>query len=309
VPNITVRQEHFSVPSTLNTLLVSFVLGTSLFLLWLASQLPVIWSIPIGIIFSFILLTNYALMHEAAHKVLHNNHTTNKWLGALASWLFPMSFTMFAITHTVHHRCNRTDFEMFDYYYPTDNTLLKYLQWYSILVGIYWPIIPVGSLLMAFVPWIYRTKPFKKARTTAVLFDNFDEKALKTIRIEVITGILFWVAIWQVFSLAWPQTLILYLFFSFNWSTRQYVTHAFSPRHVINGAHNLSVSRLMGWILLNGQWDLVHHQHPDCSWKHLPEYAPLTRPPIKFWPQYFKLWRGPRPNTEPAPEALNAVPS
>lgn len=178
-----------TIPNRLNILIVCGILCVSLSLMWLASQLNLVWSIPIGIVLSFILLTNYALMHDATHDALNSNRPINNILGAVSSWLFPMSFTMFKISHTVHHRCNRTDYEMFDYYYPTDNLFIKYSQWYSILIGIYWPIIPVGSFLMALTPWIYRSKPFLRAKTTAVLFKDFDIQAIRRIRLEVLGGV------------------------------------------------------------------------------------------------------------------------
>lgn len=98
--------------------------------------------------------------------------------------------------------------------------------------------------------------------------------------------------------------LILYGMFGFNWSTRQYVTHAFSPRDVINGAWNLRVGRLHGAMLLNGQWDRVHHQHPHVSWIHLPELARGKAFDLGYWQQYRRLWRGPRCCRKKGPRCL-----
>ena len=98
--------------------------------------------------------------------------------------------------------------------------------------------------------------------------------------------------------------MIFYAFFAFNWSTRQYVTHAFTVRDVKNGALNLSVSRPMAWILLQGQWDLVHHQHPHVSWMYLPLLGRSSKKPVSYLKQYLKLWGGPKPCTERGPEIL-----
>ena len=54
-------------------------------------------------------------------------------------------------------------------------------------------------------------------------------------------------------------------------------------------------------LLLNGNFDLVHHQKPEVPWAHLPRFAPADVPAVGFWRQYFAMWKGPRPNTEPAP--------
>ena len=121
-----------------NILLVVLIQITAFGLLWLGSRLGIFWSIPLGIIFSFVLLTNYALMHDAAHHTLHRNKYVNYVLGVLSCMIFPQSFTLFEVAHQMHHQGNRTDNETFDYYYSTDNAFLKRIQWYGILTGIWY---------------------------------------------------------------------------------------------------------------------------------------------------------------------------
>jgi len=295
---------NHKIPSFINVVIASGVFLLAIILLWVGSRVDLLWSIPLGILFSFILLTNYALMHDATHDVLHENSTVNWLFGMVLSWLFPMSFTVFKVSHVVHHCCNRTDHEMFDCYYDGDSKLIKYIQWYGLLLGLWWSLIPLGNLLLAIHPGVLRTKPFRKARSTAVVFDNYDNRLTWKLRFEVLMAIVFWIAIVNVLSLNWQSILIFYAFFAFNWSTRQYVTHAFTIRDVKNGALNLSVSRLMSWILLQGQWDLVHHQHPHVSWIHLPSLGKTSAKPESYMKQYIRLWKGPRPCKEPGPEIL-----
>lgn len=292
------------IPYKLNTVLLICLQIFALFLLWAGSNLELAWSFPVGIVFSFLLLTNYALMHDAAHHVLHKNKVWNHVLGTIASWLFPMSFTLFEVTHHVHHRANRTDHEMFDYYYPDDNLFIKFGQWYSIMTGIYYPVIPIGSIIMAIAPWILHTKPFKLSKSSGILFDDFGKKEIMNVRFEVLFGIIFWVTIWHVLSLQWQPFLIMYTCFAFNWSTRQYVTHAWTPRDVMEGAANLKVTPLMGKILLNGQWDHVHHRYPYLPWTELANTKYHTQKPIGFWKQYLSLWLGPRANREKSPKVI-----
>lgn len=257
--------------------------------------------------FAFLFLTNYAMMHEAMHMNLHADRRTNQWCGRVLSWFFPVSFHFMQLAHDVHHHYNRTDHEMFDYYYEHDNRLVKFAQWYSILTGIYPPIIPVGSVLFAALPGLFRTRPWQRARSSNIIFNDhlFRPHNLRSIRIDVISGLLFWLLLFGLLKLDPLMVAVAYLPAWFNWSTRQYVTHAFSVRDIVNGAHNLTVSRPMSWVLLNGQWDLVHHQHPSLPWQSLPEKRDSTRTPIDYWKQYFRLWLGPRPNTEPAPVTPN----
>ncbi len=292
------------IPSKLNLVLVFSVQIVALLLLWLGSKLEVVWSVPLGIVFSFLLLTNYALMHEGTHRCLHEDRKMNWLLGTISSFLFPLAFTFFEITHQVHHRGNRTDHEMFDYYYPTDNLFVKWMQWYGILAGFFWIFVPIGSLIMSIWPGALYTRPFRRAKSAEILFDDFTSTDVLKVRVETLFTIIYWISIWQLLSLNWQSVAIMYAFFAFNWSTRQYVTHAWTPRDVIEGATNLKVSKPMSMILLNGNWDLVHHRYPQLPWTELPKKASNTRAPISYWKQYFSLWKGPRRNFEEAPVPL-----
>jgi fatty acid desaturase len=295
---------HYPVPARLNLMVAAAILFSVSGLLWLASQLPLAWAFPIGLIVSFILLCNYALMHEATHGVLHPEPFVNDMVGMVLGWLFPLSFTVLKVTHTVHHCCNRTDHEMFDCYYPDDNRLVKWIQWYGLMFGMWWYLIPIGSLLLAVAPNWLQSPPFRQARTTEVLFDDFGEREILRLRFETVLGILFWILLFLGLKLRWEVVLIAYAIFAFNWSTRQYVTHAFTPRNVRDGALNLRVSRPMGWLLLNGNWDRVHHQHPHVPWLHLPSIGRMEGYDTGYWRHYWRLWAGPCPCQEPGPAIL-----
>ncbi|MDK2125820.1 fatty acid desaturase [Parachitinimonas caeni] len=302
------RRQPPVIAERLNLLLISAVAVLTLGLLWLGSHLPLGGTLLCGLLMAFVLLTNYALMHEAAHRVLHGQRWLNDLLGSFAGMLFPMSFTLLRFGHAVHHCCNRTDHEMFDYYYPHDRLWLKYGQWYGLISGLYYPLVPLGSILLAVAPALLRSGPFRRARTTAVLFDDFGAPQIRRVRIEVVATAVFWWAMFAWLDLQWQSVLLMYACFGFNWATRQYVTHAFSRRDVMSGAWNMRVSRPMGWILLNGQWDLVHHQQPWLPWTELAKAGQNSEPPVSYWRHYFRQWLGPRPNTEPAPQPLPRMP-
>lgn len=292
----------------LNIELIAIVFAIALTLLWLGSRVDLWLALPIGIVFSFVLLTNYALIHEAAHDNLNSNPAWNRWLGVLVCFLFPVPFSMIKVTHTVHHCCNRTDHEMFDLYYPGDHLLIKWGQWYGLLAGLFWPWIPIGALVLATFPNLLRMGPYRRARTTAVLFDDFAERGVGRVRVEVMLILAFWIVLFALLDLSWRHVLVMYACFAFNWSTRQYITHAFTERHVINGALNLRVSPAMSWILLKGNWDLVHHQKPWLPWTELERNGNGAYSSVGVWRQYLRMWRGPVPATTPSPQRLKAEP-
>ncbi len=295
---------EWPIPQRLNLLIAGSVFGAAIALLWAGSRLPWAGTIVAGVLFSFVLLTLYALLHEAAHDMLHGDPRINRALATVLGWLFPISFTVLRTTHIVHHCCNRTDHEMFDCYYPGDSRIVKTLQWYGLLLGLWWPLIPLGCVLLATAPGLLRRTPFRRARSTAVLFDDFGSAEIRRIRLECLAGLGLWAALFGALRLDWRAVLILYACFAFNWSTRQYVTHAFTPRRVRTGALNLRLGRIMGWVLLNGHWDRVHHEQPHLPWIHLAEQGRRSQAPVSYWRQYLRLWRGPRLCTEPGPSVL-----
>ncbi len=302
------EQATRAIPARLNLAIAAGVFTAAIALLWAGSYLYENvhwgWSLALGVVFAYLLLTNYALLHEATHDMLHPDARVNWLLGMALGWLFPVSFTVLHVTHIVHHCCNRTDHEMFDCYYAGDIKPLKYGQWYGLMLGLWWPLIPIGCVLLALTPGLLRRGVFRRARSTAVLFDDFGALQMRRIRIEMVSGALFWLGLFYALDLHWASVLIMYACFAFNWSTRQYVTHAFTPRDVKNGALNLKVGPLMQWVLLQGHWDQVHHQQPHLPWIYLPaEGAKRTQHDV-YWRQYLRLWRGPRLCRERGPEVL-----
>ena len=264
-------------------------------------------ALGVGVAFSYLLLTNYALFHEAAHGNLHSAPRINRALGTITGLLFPMPHSMFRVTHQGHHLRNRTDHEMFDLYYPTDRKLIRMLQWYGILCGLFWPLIPLGAALFALCPAVFRARIFRQARSSSYLLGDIREAEVGAIRVELLLNMAFIGLLFWLLDLRWQGVLILYACFSLNWSTRQYVGHAFSRRDVIEGAWNLRHVRLMSWILLHGEWDLNHHRRPEVPWFYLPHLG-ADEPRPSYFRQYWRQWLGPRLTSEPAPELLENLP-
>jgi fatty acid desaturase len=292
------------IPNRLNLCLVAFVFCGGVALLWLGSQVtswPAV--ILIGVAFSYLMLTNYALLHEASHGNLHSTIQINYVLGVITGLLFPVPFRLMRTTHQNHHQHNRTDHEMFDLYYPSDRRVLKWLQWYCILCGLFWPVIPLGAVLFSVCPGLLRWQLVKKAdpaRGIAIV-DNLTPTVIRAVRLELLFIIGFFFASFWLFDLRWQNTLMLYACFSLNWSTRQYVGHAFSGRDVVDGAWNLWHFPWMSWLFLHGEWDLNHHRRPDVSWYYLPRLSPPDESRMRYWRQYWRQWLGPRPCQDPEP--------
>src|SRR6186997_1483820 len=104
VQALAIAPKEMPVPERLNLALVLAVFTLGVALLWLGSRVESWWAIgAVGVAFSYLLLTDYALLHEASHGNLQSSAGRNYWLGLVAGLLFPMPFTLMRSTHQGHH--------------------------------------------------------------------------------------------------------------------------------------------------------------------------------------------------------------
>jgi fatty acid desaturase len=297
------------IPDRLNIALAAGVVGALVSLLALASRLQAWWAILlVAVVFSYVGLTNYALLHEAVHGNLNSHSTVNYLLGLLTGSFFPIPYSMIRTTHQGHHLRNRTDFEMFDLYYPDDSKFIKYAQWYGVLCGLFWPFVPLAAVLFALCPWLFELPVFHDYRPYRHLLGDIRKGELWLIRRELVAIATVFALVFWLLELRWQSVVVCYACFSVNWSTRQYVGHAFTKRHVIEGAWNLRASRLLSLILMHGEYDLNHHRRPDVPWYYLPGLSMDEGNRPSYFKQYWRQWLGPRPVSEPAPESLREIP-
>jgi fatty acid desaturase len=207
---------------------------------------------------------------------------------------------MIRVTHQGHHQRNRTDDEIFDLYYE-GGWLLKSWQWYATLTGFFWPCIPICAVLFAFCPRAIGLRLFSGPPLGNANIKDITPRNLVRIRFEILLTIAVFALLFWLLDLRWQSVLVLYALFSLNWSTRQYVGHAFSKRDIVEGAFNLRHNYLMSKILLHGDWDLTHHRSPEVSWYYLPTITNKDEPRPSYFKHYWRLWLGPRMVTEPPP--------
>jgi fatty acid desaturase len=304
VPDYGPTPPDMAIPDRLNLCLVAIVFCGGVALIWLGSRVTSWYAVAAtAVAFSYLMLTNYALLHEAAHGNLHSSARVNYVLGVATGLLFPIPFRLMRTTHQNHHRHNRTDHEMFDLYYPCDSRALKWLQWYSILCGLFWPVIPLGAILFCIYPQLLDWQLLKKAKPArgVAIVANVNPGTVSAIRLETSFIIAFFCALFWMFELQWQRMVALYACFSLNWSTRQYVGHAFTRRDIVEGAWNLRHFPWMSWLLLHGEWDLNHHRRPEVPWYYLPRLPAAGDARLSYTAQYWRQWLGPRPCLEPEP--------
>jgi fatty acid desaturase len=289
------------IPGALNLALAVAAPAVALGLLAFASRTPSWgWRIAAAIAFSYVNNTIFSLLHDAVHGNFHPNRTINEAAGRLLAAFFPTGLGFQRICHLGHHRRNRSDAEVFDYILPGENRLLKTVQWYGILTGLYWLLPPLGCLLYLIWPGFFHpperlrgTRAFRQTSAAAML-SGFEGAPRGTIRLEILLTLAFQIAAIRLLGLTPAGWLTCYAVFGFNWSSLQYADHAFSERDVHDGAWNLRVNRLVQYLFLNYHHHKAHHRNPRIPWIHLPKHVDFSEERPAFLSVWLRMWRGPR---------------
>jgi len=290
------------IPARLNLLLLGLAIAASATALYTASHAASLWVlVAAAVAFSFVNNTIFSLLHEAVHGIFHPNRRVNLWAGRLAAAFFPTSFSVQRAFHLTHHQYNRTPDEQFDLIRPGDNRVLKVLQWYSILSGLYGLSPTLFCLLYALSPRLFKLKGWARKdmgigrqTSAAIYFGAVERVPLRVVRGEVLLAVAVQVALGVLLGLDPARWALCQLCFAFNWSALQYADHAFSPLDPKDGAWNLKVNPVVRLIFLNYHHHLAHHEAPHVPWIHLPKLVRADRPQPAFWRIYLRMWLGPR---------------
>jgi fatty acid desaturase len=292
------------IPATTNWIVAVSAIVVSLACLWGASHAPVWWGVGLAaFVFAFSNNTIFSLHHEAVHRGFSANPAVNEAAGLLFAAFFPTIFSIQRVSHLGHHRRNRSDQELYDYYLPHQSWLLKTYWIYCLLTGFYWAIIPTAGLVYVAWPWAFRAAWLQQGPARWWGFEPF----VRDIAAEPISRVwregLFTLALQIALFLALDLNILgwlaCYWAFGINWSSVQYTDHAESPRDVIEGAWNLKFWAPTQAIFLNYNLHLAHHREPGVPWIHLPARVRPDDPNPSFWTIYFRLWLGAKP--APAP--------
>lgn len=301
------------IPARLNLAISVMAMAGAMALLWVASH-SLHWGtiLAAAIAFSFINNTIFSLLHEAVHGIFHTDQRVNEAAGTLFAAMFPTGFTIQRVSHLGHHRRNRTDQELYDYYLPHQSRWLKTYWLYCLLTGFYWAIIPVAGLLYLLMPWAFSAPWFQKGPARWWGFEpmvkDIGNERRGRVWLEVLFSTSFQVSMWLALDLNWVGWLACYWAFGLNWSALQYVDHAWSIRDVREGAWNLRVSRIAQAIFLNYHCHLAHHRSPGTPWRYLPQLVDPAEAHPSFWKIYFSLWGGARPAPAgPGPSPLTGT--
>lgn len=291
------------VPGRLNLMLFVASFSAIAGCLWVASHAPWPLALLAALVFALINNTNYALMHEAVHRHFHPTLWVNETAGRILAGAFPTAFALQRVFHLTHHANNRSPAERFDYFAPEENRVIKVLQWYSILTGLYWLALPafavVYFLMADLIGWRHllsrRGDWFARQTSAREFLDALERVPVWQARADIAIAVGVQLAMILALDLSLFGWAICYAAFAFAWSSLQYTDHAFSPLDAEEGAWNLKVSPVMRKIFLNYHFHLAHHRDPSLPWTDLPGAVRAGDPNPGFWAIYVRMWRGPQP--------------
>jgi fatty acid desaturase len=288
------------IPTALNLCMVFVCSTLPLLLLYLAARAASVGEVlAYAFLFAFSLVPVYSLIHEAEHDMLVPDRAWNDRLGTWLCVLFVVSYSFLKHCHLRHHRKNRTDIEMWDLYLESQVPWQRRWNLYLMMGGIGYFMLWLSVILFAFAPPVVYMGLFQKHTEMAGFLDG-SERRLGAIRRESWLVLAVWAALFWLLDLD-LSFFVLYAAAGFLWSSQTYVNHAFSPRDIINGAHNLKMPRWLLPVYLNFNLHLAHHQNPHVPWVHLPRFVPPSSLRIQFFRNYLRLWGGPVLTREPNP--------
>ncbi len=284
-----------ALPARRNVALAIAIVAAALFLQWWAARQTSAWAVAgIGVLFSFLLLPLYSLLHEAEHRLFNRDARVNDAFGVALAALFPGSFSFLRACHLGHHRRNRSDVERFELLLPGDAAAARTAAFYALFLGGFWLLVPLATVALVVWPRLLRAQIVQDAPEAAAMVNGVRAGFVRRIRLESLAVVALHVALFFALELRVVTVLALYGLFALNWSSQQYVTHAYSPRDVKNGAHNLAAARAYEMLLLNFNWHLAHHQNPAVPWNRLPAFEDTSRARPGYLRAFLRFWRGPR---------------
>jgi fatty acid desaturase len=302
IPDRTRRFDSVPIPAALNVLIAVCACATAAILLRAASHCDSWWTLALcAAAFSFVNNTVFACLHECVHGIFHPSPRVNYAFGLLCAAFFPTGFSLQRAAHLGHHRNNRSEAESFDYIHPGDNRLLKILQWYGIISGVYWAVVVLGWMTYLLLPFAFRREPLKPQWSRVVEHTSgpayaraFAAAPPVRARLELLLTLALQLGAYYLLHLSPAGWLACYAAFGINWSSLQYADHAFSRLDVVEGAWDLKVHPWVQAVFLNYHLHLAHHRQPTLPWIHLPRFVERDGFRPRFITHYARMWLGPR---------------
>lgn len=257
--------------------------------------------------------TTWALIHEGIHSNLSANKKTNLKKSRLLSLFIHGNFEVLKFGHLMHHRYNRTDYDLTDGYDDSVPALCSKhfnathfiqkikanLLYYShITFGLYFVEL-IGPLFFLLpIAWVAKVAEKMLGSDHGFVINAksvlFKPERLRRIRLDNIINIAVLGLIISFYgSLLWGYLIFLAVR-AFLISSIDNLPHYGTSLDRITGAYNLKTSKIWQSMILNFNLHRVHHKHPNVAWHLLPKEFTDDKETYdqKYFTQYLRQWGG-----------------
>jgi len=275
------------------------VLAAIIVPLLLSCTTGIFWYLSLFFLMPSILFTNtlWALIHEGVHGNLNSVPQKNLRFSRILAVLMHSNFEVLKFGHLMHHRYNRTDYDLTEGY---ESNFIKnnFLYYAHITIGIYLAevigplvfLLPAKVITVLFESILGKDHPYvingKKLLLT--------RSKINKIRIDILINISIFLSI----IILYGSYIGIYLWYLLirGWmiSSVDNLPHYGAGLDRINGSFNLSTNNIWQKMILNFNYHRVHHKYPNLAWHLLPgkfitdkEYFDAD-----YFQQYRKQWRG-----------------
>jgi fatty acid desaturase len=301
---------RYPIPVVFNLALSALQICGVLALLTICSRATSLSVVLVSLLsFTLVAQLGFCLTHESIHGKFHPDARWNDVAGTALMAFFPGSYHFLRVAHLTHHRRNRTDAELEDYVLPGESAFWKRLQYYALICGLFWLLIPLSSIALALIP--RRRLVIRSDRSDAPMWLRFAEFLndidLNRLRIDVAFSALVWFVAATTLHLRPAAVAGCYIAFAFSWASQQYIYHVRTPLDVVEGALDLRLWRPMEMLYLNFNYHLTHHRAVSVPWIHLRGIV-AERPTRTYLRTYLELWQPPQRLVRDTPSSRSVMP-
>ena len=307
VDRVPVREFLSPIPIRLNMALVATFVAIGVFQLLLLPEMLLhfgLWWALLLVPCVLATTTNWALIHEAIHRLLAPDLRLNDFCGRSLAIVFGAPFESLRFPHLLHHHLNGTVADRPEHYEDTRQSRVSaVLRYYpSLLMGIY--AVEVAGTIACLFPrpvlvHIVRRLPKAHDGDTRAEVYLLQPERLRQLRTDACAAIALYALAFWLYGASWPLLALSIL------ARGALVSVADNSYHYgatlgagARSAYNLRFRAGAG--ILHFNLHRVHHLHPTLPWSALPEAfeADNDQHDIGYASAMLRQFRGPIPDSQ-----------